>query len=178
MHNRINLTPASGSKEIKPMKKLIFAIVALAIAFVSQAQLPSVKLRDINGQTVDTSTLSNDGKPMIVSFFATWCKPCLRELKAINDVYEEWQEETGVRLVAISIDEGQNSSKVRPLAEGEGWEYQVLLDPNGEMKRALGIQMIPFVMVLDGQGNIVYQHNGYTDGGEEELIAKVRELAK
>jgi peroxiredoxin len=140
------------------------------------AQLPSVTLKDMNGKTVKTDTLSNDGRPIIIDFFATWCKPCNRELTAISEVYEDWQAETGVKLIAVSIDVAQNINKVRPLVEQHNWPYEVLLDPNSDFKRALGIQMIPYVLIVDGSGNIVYKHNGYTDGDEEELIEKVREL--
>lgn len=140
------------------------------------AQLPAVTLRTIDGSNVRTDTLRNDGKPFIIDFFATWCKPCNRELDAISEVYEDWQQETGVKLFAISIDQAQNINKVKPLVDNHGWEYDILLDSNGDLKRALGIQMIPFVLICDGQGNIVYKHNGYTDGCESELIEKVREL--
>ena len=159
------------------MKRLIIFcfVIALACATTS-AQLPGVTLKTIDGKTVRTDTLSNGGKPFIIDFFATWCKPCNRELKAIQEVYEEWQEETGVKLIAVSIDQGQNINKVKPLVDSYGWEYEVLLDPNSDFKRALGIQMIPYTMIVDGKGNIVYKHNGYTDGAEEELIEKVREL--
>lgn len=161
------------------MRKFI-ATAALALAFVlnASAQLPSVTLKDITGKTVRTDTLSNDGKPFIISFFATWCKPCNRELTAISEVYDEWREETGVKVIAVSIDQAQNINKVKPLVDNNGWEYDVLLDPNSDLKRALGIQMIPYVIIVDGKGNIVYKHNGYTDGAEVELIEKVRELQK
>ena len=142
----------------------------------SFAQLPSVKLKDINGKVIDTATLQNDGKPFIISFFATWCKPCNRELNAINEVYQDWVEETGVKIYAVSIDQGQNINKVKPLVDEYGWEYDVLLDANSDFKRALGIQMIPYVLICDGDGKIVYKHNGYTEGAENELIEKVREL--
>ncbi len=159
------------------LKKSILLIVATVIAaLTAQAQLPALQLKDINGNTVNTAELSNDGKPFVISFFATWCHPCKRELKAIHEVYPDWQDETGVRVIAVSIDEGQNVSKVKPLVDAEGWEYQVLLDPNGEFKRALGIQMIPYVLICDGQGNIVDQRSGYTEGAEEHVIEKVREL--
>ena len=140
------------------------------------AQLPAVTLKTIAGKTISTDTLSNNGKPFIIDFFATWCKPCNRELNAISEVYEEWQEETGVKIYAVSIDQAQNIHKVKPLVDGYGWDYDVLLDPNSDLKRALGVQMIPFVLIVDGKGNIVYKHNGYKDGEEEELIEKVREL--
>ena len=160
------------------MKTRFFSLLFVLVAFALQAaaQLPSVTLKDINGKTVNTAELSNDGKPFIISFFATWCKPCNRELTAISEVYEEWQEETGVKLIAVSIDQAQNINRVKPLVDGNGWTYDVLLDPNSEFKRALGIQMIPYVLIVDGKGNIVYKHNGYTEGAEAELIEKVRGL--
>lgn len=158
------------------MKKLVSLVVLLSLSLMAFAQLPSVDLKNIEGKTVNTAELSNDGKPFIISFFATWCKPCQRELKAIHEVYPDWQEETGVKVIAISIDEAQNIQKVKPLVDGFGWEYEVLLDPNGDFKRALGVNMIPAVFVIDGEGNIADQRSGYTDGSEEHLIEKVREL--
>ncbi|MDO4933264.1 MAG: TlpA disulfide reductase family protein [Prevotella sp.] len=159
-------------------KFIVLAIMAVAMAIDASAQLPAVTLKDISGKTVRTDELSNDGKPFIISFFATWCKPCNRELSAISEVYNEWREETGVKVIAVSIDQAQNINKVKPLVDNNGWEYDVLLDPNSDFKRALGIQMIPYVIIVDGKGNIVYKHNGYTDGAEVELIEKVRELVK
>lgn len=163
------------------MTKKLLLILFLAIFTNVQstlAQLPAITLKTMDGKTVRTDTLSNDGKPFIIDFFATWCKPCNRELDAIAEVYEDWQEETGVKIFAISIDQAQNINKVKPLVNNHGWEYDVLLDPNGDLKRALGIQMIPFVLICDGKGKIVYKHSGYTDGAETELIDKVRELIK
>ncbi len=162
------------------MKKIILLSLMVwhfSLNFV-HAQLPSVNLKTMDGKSVNTDTLSNDGKPFIIDFFATWCKPCNRELDAIAEVYEDWQKETGVKIVAVSIDQAQNINKVKPLVENHGWEYEVLLDPNSDFKRALGIQMIPYVLIVDDKGNIVYKHNGYTDGAETELIEKVRELIK
>ena len=162
------------------MKKSLLLILLGCLFAVGHvyAQLPSVTLKTMDGKSVNTATLSNDGKPFIIDFFATWCKPCNRELDAIAEVYEDWQKETGVKIVAVSIDQAQNINKVKPLVENHGWEYEVLLDPNSDFKRALGIQMIPYVLIVDGKGNIVYKHNGYTDGAETELIEKVRELLK
>ena len=158
------------------MKRLFFVAALLAMVSTAFAQLPSVTLKDINGKTVNAAELRNDGKPFIIDFFATWCKPCNRELDAIAEVYDDWREETGVKIIAISIDQAQNINKVKPLVDNHGWDYDVLLDPNGDLKRALGIQMIPYVLIVDGKGQIVYKHNGYTDGAETELIEKVREL--
>ncbi|NDV47183.1 TlpA family protein disulfide reductase [Paludibacter sp. 221] len=161
------------------MKNLLFSLLvgllAIQFSFASDG-LPSVNLKTIEGKTVDTAKLNNDGKPFIISFFALWCKPCLRELNAINEVYADWQDETGVKLVAISIDDAQNSLKVTPAVNANGWEYEVLLDPNSDFKRAMGVNMIPAIFIVDGNGKIVSSRTGYTDGSEEHLIEEVRKL--
>ena len=155
----------------------MFLLLCLMACWTAvQAQLPAVTLKTIDGTTVQTDELSNDGKPFIIDFFATWCKPCNRELSAIAEVYDEWQEETGVKIYAVSIDQAQNIHKVKPLVDQNEWEYEVLLDPNSELLKAMGGQMIPFVVVVDGNGNVVSKHSGYTDGAESELIEEVRKL--
>lgn len=166
-------------KLLTTMKRyIIVLLLALVCGTAAKAQLPKFSLKSINGKEVSTDTLNNNGKPMIISFFATWCKPCNRELKAISEVYEDWVEETGVKLVAVSIDEAQNVNKVKPLVDSNGWPYEVLLDQNRDFSRAVGAQSVPFTLILDGNGNIAYKHNGYTDGAENELIEKVREMLK
>ena len=160
------------------MNKIVLALSFLVVlgGEVLAQKLPQITLKDITGKSVRVDTLSNNGKPFIIDFFATWCKPCNRELDAIAEVYEEWQEETGVKLFAVSIDRAQNTNKVKPLVDNHGWTYDVLLDPNSDLRRTFGGELIPYVVVCDGKGNVVYKHNGYTDGAENELIEKVREL--
>lgn len=152
-------------------------MVLLAVGVSASAQLPQVLLKDLNGNSVRVDTLSNAGKPIVIDFFATWCKPCNRELSAIAEVYEDWQQETGVRLIAVSIDQAHNINKVKPLVDQLAWSYEVLLDPNSELKRALGVQLIPYTLVVDGDGKIVYRHQGYTDGAEEELLDEIRKIS-
>ncbi|MBD5197148.1 MAG: TlpA family protein disulfide reductase [Muribaculaceae bacterium] len=162
---------------MKLFSKILFSLFAiLAVGIPASAQFPSVQLKDLEGKPVDAATLSNDGKPFVVSFFATWCKPCLRELKAIHEVYPDWQEETGMKLIAISIDEAQNAGKVRPLVDALGWEYEVLLDTNSELKAAMGIQSVPHLFIIDGNGKIVENRSGYTEGSEDHIIEKIRGL--
>ena len=160
-------------------KKMYLLAAMLCLAFTASAQLPQTLLKDISGKTVSTDTLSNNGKPMIIDFFATWCKPCNRELDAIAEVWDEWKVETGVKMVIVSNDQAHNTNKVKPLVDNHGWEFdQVLLDPNYEFSKALGNNSgaMPFTVIVDGSGKIVYRHQGYTDGAETELIEKVREL--
>ena len=151
------------------MKKILLLSFMAICSLVSYAQLPNVRLQDIDGNTIQTAEVSNDGNPIIISFWATWCKPCLRELKAIHEVYPDWQDETGVKMIIVSIDQAQDANRVKPMVDGFGWEYEVWLDPNGDFKRAMNVQNVPHVFVLDGKGKIVYNHTGYTDGGEQDI---------
>ena len=159
------------------MKQVLILLFSWMMMLPASAQLPAVTLKTLDGEPVRTDTLRNNGKPFIIDFFATWCKPCNRELDAIAEVYDEWVEETGVKLIAVSIDQAHNLNKVKPLVDQHGWDYDVLLDPNSEFKLAMGIPgAIPYTLIVDGKGQVVYRHNGYIEGAEQELIAKVREL--
>ena len=151
------------------MKRIVVIVFALWSALIVQAVVPNVELKDVNGKTVKTEALVGNGKPVIISFFATWCKPCMRELKAINELYDDWQDETDVEMYIVSIDQGQDSKKVKPMVDGFDWEYHVLLDPNGEFKRAMNVQSIPHMFIFDSKGKTVYNHVGYTDGDELEI---------
>ena len=102
------------------MKKFLLTALLLLGVATAFAQLPAVQLKTLDGKVINTANLHNDGKPFIISFFATWCKPCNRELSAIQEVYPDWQEETGVKVYAVSIDQAQNIHKVKPLVDGKG----------------------------------------------------------
>ena len=138
-------------------------------------ELPSATVKTLDGKTVDTKTFENDGKPIIISFWATWCKPCVLELNTIMDEYADWQEETGVKLIAISIDDARNTAKVPPFVNGKGWEYEVYLDPNGDFKRVMNVNTVPHTFVLNGDLQVVWSHNAYAPGDEEHLFEIVKE---
>ncbi len=163
---------------MKTIKSILLIAMLLILPVAASAALPSVKLKNLTGRTVDTAKLNNGGKPMVISFFASWCKPCKRELSAISEVYDDWRDETGVKVVAISIDKAQDAAKVKPFVDAEGWEFDILLDPNSDFMRAMGIQQIPHLLIIDGKGNIVESRSGYTEGSESHIIQKLRKLQK
>lgn len=140
--------------------------------------VPDVALKNTNDETVYTGQLKNDGKPIIISFWATWCTPCKKELNTIKDLYVDWQDETGVRLIAVSIDDQRTSNRVVPYMDSQSWEYEVLLDPNSDFRRAMGVTNIPHTFLIDGNGKIVSSHNNYAPGDEYELYDEILKLTE
>jgi len=163
------------------IKNTLLGLLACVLSLTCFSQekihkLPSVDIKTLDGKTFNTASITNNGKPVIISFWATWCKPCVKELNAIAEEYEQWQKETGVKIIAISIDDSRNTAKVSPFVNGEGWEFEVYLDPNGDFKRAMNVNNVPHTFLLNGNKEIVWQHNSYSDGDEKELLEEVKKL--
>jgi len=160
--------------------KIIISIFLIVISLQAQdnKKLPSVNVKDLDGKVFNTSNINNNGKPIVISFWATWCKPCIQELANMHDLYQKWQKETGVKVIAISIDDSRSSKKVKPFVSGRSWYYEFLLDENSEFKRAMNVNNPPHTFLIDGNGNIVYEHNGYAPGDEKKLYQEIKKLAK
>ena len=123
-------------------RTILFALILLiASAAFSQNKIPAIDIKTTNSETFNTANIQNDGNPILISFGALWCKPCIRELNTISEIYSDWQDETGVKFHAVSIDDARSSSKVLPYANGNDWDYEILLDPNGDFKRAMNANM-------------------------------------
>ena len=165
------------------MQKIAFTLLLLsALAFNSFAgdgdKIPSATLKKLDGSKINANTFSNDGKPMIISFWATWCKPCIAELNAIQDAYPDWVKETGIKLIAVSIDDARSVAKVNPMVKTKGWIYEIYTDENQDFKRAMNVNNVPHTFLVDVEGKIVWSHNSYAEGDEEKLFEHVRKLAK
>ena len=164
------------------MKKVLFILLVFIlnteISFGQTRKLPNINVKTLNGKKFNISKLQNGQNPIVISFWATWCKPCKKELNNIAEIYEEWQDETGVKIVAISIDDSRSKSKVAPYVNSSYWEYEVYLDQNGDLKRAMGVSTVPHTFLLNKNKEIVWQHKGYVDGDENKLFKEIKKLAK
>lgn len=162
------------------MKKNLLILLALCFAVIANGQvtsLPAVTLKDLDGKDVNTADLSNDGKPILVCFWATWCSPCKKELNTYADYYDEWKKETGVKIYAVTIDDQRTVNSVKPYVNSVSWEYEILSDVNKTFSQAMGVNSPPHTFLLNGRGEIVWQHVGYTPGDEEEVHEQLLKLA-
>lgn len=167
------------------MKKIAFLLIALMLGTTLYAQeekaksyprIPTVDVKTLDGEVMSTKQFYDGSHPFIISLWATWCTPCKEELDAISLVYEDWQEEFGVVLYAVSIDDTRSASKVAPFVRSKGWEYVVLQDINSDLKRALNVVDVPFLCVLNEYGDIVWSHTSYAQGGEAEIYEVLKQL--
>ena len=164
------------------MKNILSLVLLLAISFgftqpVTNKRLPDVTIADLQGKPVKIQDIAAGGKITVLSFWATWCAPCKRELDAISELYPTWTSTYNTQLVAITIDNARALTQVKPLIQEKGWEFAVLVDSKQELQQALNFQAIPQTFVVDTQGNIVYQHEGYSPGDEYELEKVIKELS-
>ena len=160
------------------MKKILISLLLLVptISFAQIKNLPNVDVKKIDGSSFNFKNIDNNGNPIVISFWATWCKPCTKELNNIAEVYEDWQDETNVKLVAVSIDDRRSQSKVAPYVNSSGWEYEIYIDPNSDLKRAMGVSTVPHTFLLDKNKQIIWQHRGYVEGDEYELFDQILKL--
>ena len=163
------------------MKKTFLLLVftgLTAIAFAQNKTLPAVNVKTLEGQTINVQDLGKTGHITIISFWATWCSPCKKELDAVKDYYGEWQEKYGVELIAVSVDDARTAAKIPAMIQEKGWAYRILVDSNKNFQTAANIVSVPYTILLDEKGNVVFEHSGYTPGDELELEEQIKLLKK
>ena len=133
-------------------------------------------MKTINGKVVDLKDQVRSGQVTVIVFWATWCAPCKKELINIDGLYEDWKNDFGIEVIAISIDNSRNAQKVKPYVNGKGWEFPVFIDVNSNSKSLFNYPTVPFSAIIDQNKHIVYTHNGYVEGDEYNLEKHIKEL--
>jgi cytochrome c biogenesis protein CcmG/thiol:disulfide interchange protein DsbE len=143
---------------------------------IINSKIPSAVIKTSEGKTFNTSQFTNNGKPIVIDFWATWCVPCVKELNAIADKYEYWQKETGVKIFIVSVDTVHNSTTVSSFVKNRGWKYDVYLDQDGIFQKAMQVMDTPCTFVIDGKGKVVWMHNEYNDGDEDKVFEELKKI--
>lgn len=155
---------------------LIIFLFLFTAELSGQKSLPDVSIKDLKGQSISTKQFGETSQPTIISFWATWCKPCLQEINVINENLEDWKAENKVRFIAISVDDSRSKGRVPTFVNSKKWQFEVYIDENGDFQRALNVLNVPHTFVLDAQGKIIYQHTSYASGDEEAYIEAIRKI--
>lgn len=138
--------------------------------------MPDASLVNLEGKMMSAKNdFAEKDKIYLFSFWATWCAPCINELDELNEVVDDWKKQINLEVIAVATDDARTQKRVKPLVNGKGWNYQVLLDTNQELKRALTIVNIPYTIVVKN-GQILHIQNGYVPGSEADLLAKLKQL--
>lgn len=163
------------------MKKfglLAFFWAVLMNVNIAQSNLPDFQTQTLDGKNISILEVAKKNKLTVVSFWATWCVPCQKELDAVHKEYANWQSKYGVQIVALSIDNDKAFPRVKPLVDKKGWKYETLWDNTEAYKSKLQIASIPYTLLIDQKGKILYRHSGYKAGDEKELEEKIASFSK
>jgi cytochrome c biogenesis protein CcmG/thiol:disulfide interchange protein DsbE len=159
------------------MKKVFLAIaIIFTNLFVNAQDIPSVIVKNVKGENVNFADVVKKNRITVVSFWATWCVPCKKEINNIAEIMPEWKKNMDFDFLAVSIDDTRNIAKVKSYVNGQRWDFTTLIDPNQDLKRALNFQSVPYTIVYDQAGKIAFTHSGYVEGDEFILKEKIKEL--
>jgi len=167
---------------LKRILLIVFILSAVTATFSQEEtatrgkKAPNFKLEDLDDNIIELKSLLGKG-PILISFWATWCKPCVEELSEFSKIFNEYSSR-GFQMLAISTDNEKSLCKVKPFVKSKKYKFPVLLDTNSEVARKYQAQAVPYSVILDKEGNIVYSHLGYMKGDEIHVKKKIDEMLK
>ena len=165
-----------------PLRFLLIAGVTFALVVGSRGEakdiefgaVPNFATRDLSGKKFELLS-ALEGGPAVVTFWATWCKPCRKELPELQKLVEKYREQ-GFRVIAINGDGPVDQAKIRPYVKALGYDFTVIPDPDGEIRRRLHVEVFPTTFLIDTAGKIRHRQVGYRQGDEKIIEAEIQTL--
>ena len=137
-------------------------------------QIPVIKLKLADGSEMTLEEIHHTG-PVLIDFWALWCAPCLKAMRHLNDLQEKYRDQ-GLTVLGINLDTERSRSKVRSYIRSKGYGFTVALDPSQESYRRLNGTAMPFTLLVNSTGKIVYRHSGYMPGDEKILESEIQSI--
>ncbi len=135
---------------------------------------PDFTLVNLAGEEVSLYEALESG-PVLLDFWALWCKPCLRALPGTNKLHTEFKDR-GFTVLTINTDSPRSTAKVKPYVKSKGYEFEVLMDPNRSLQRLYRFSQIPKVYLIGQDRKIAYAQLGYSTELEQRLHGEVAKL--
>ena len=134
--------------------------------------LPDLSVRLLDGKQVRLSALLEEG-PLLVSFWATWCAPCKKEMIFLEKFHQKYNENS-FRVLAISTDSPKSMSKVKSYIRAKKHTFLVGIDPNQEIAKKMNALLMPTTLILNKDRKVSWYHQGFIPGDEKEIEAQIR----
>lgn len=151
----------------------LVVFIGLLTAPVLAQRAPDLVVETVAGKKLELKELRSNG-PTLVTFWALWCAPCRLELKSLQSLYEQYRGR-GFTVLAINQDSPKSFAKVRSYVAAQGFTFPVGLDPNGQHIQRFNGQTIPYSVLVDTSGTIIFRSVGYLPGDEKKIEANVLE---
>jgi len=158
------------------MKNIALFLIAFMPALWLSAQQTSVlnvDLRDVDGNIISSSQITRPGAPTMIVFWKSSNNRCCADLETLSEAWDETLRQQGVRMVAICVDCNGSWSHVKPLVNGNSWDFDTYIDVNGDFKRAMNVGEVPCTMLFDGNQNLVCRYNSVCPGSQEFICENI-----
>ena len=159
---------------------LISILFGLGLIFSKETAneniIPNLKLKMLDGSKTTIHELVKDG-PIMIDFWATWCVPCKKVMKFLDQYHQEYADE-GFKVLMINQDTPRSIGKVKSYIRSQNHQFLVSLDPNKALAKKLNGLVMPTLILVDKGGAIKWRHQGYVPGEEVEIQKQIEDLIK
>ncbi len=160
------------------IKKILILLIFSGTIFLSAAEIkiaPKFSLPNTENEVIHLDSILRKG-PVYMSFWALWCKMCIKELDALKPYYDKIYKAKGLQVLAMSVDGPKSVARVKPFAKSHKWDYNVILDTEQKVKELYQVRAMPTAFIINQKGEIVYIHTGFKMGDEKMIVKELDKL--